>query len=251
MSIFMIQLRVRVLFLLFLPGGARRTFRSDDSHHDAQQQLNTLANGLKVSVEAREALNPGGLRTRVFRRVGPQVSALPKQDGWRAGHLKPHRIPPWSRFGPRRAKVALQDANGSEEDLLPPKEGASALSLVREYDKAEEKALRQVRLDFGGYPAGKYWTIENEAGGGKAAAFSAVRVDHPVLKDWSDGEIQATLEAIKTTPLELLIYSPIGPVIALSALSIFLEGSVSLGIPPCSEYINGCPALPTLSLPMR
>jgi len=56
-------LRGLVLFLLCLAGGARRSMRINDSHQDTQQQNSTRANELEVSVEAREALIPGGFVT--------------------------------------------------------------------------------------------------------------------------------------------------------------------------------------------
>jgi len=101
------RLRGLTLLLLFLPGVARRSIRSDDSHHGAQQQNNTLANGLDVSAESQETLIPGGIRRGLSRRAGPQAGTLsegPKQYGLRPGHFEP-----W------RAKVALQASSGPEE----------------------------------------------------------------------------------------------------------------------------------------
>jgi len=118
----MMHLRSLVLSLLFLPGGARRSIRSNDSHRDAQQRNNTLAIGLELSAGAREALIPG---TGVFRRAGLQASTLregSKQVFLRAGHFEPRRTAPWFGFVPRRAKAALQAAAGAEEDHLPSRE---------------------------------------------------------------------------------------------------------------------------------
>jgi len=114
-----------VLFLLGLPGGARRSIRIDGSHHDAQQQRNALANDLEVSAEAREALFPGGFGTGIFRRAGLQAGALregSQQDGRRAVHLEQDRAEPWFRSGLRRAEVAFQAASGPEAYQLPLKE---------------------------------------------------------------------------------------------------------------------------------
>jgi len=98
------------LFLLFLSGGGRRTIRIGDSHHNEQhKQKNTLANGLQLSAEAQEALIPGGFGTRVLSHASPQTA-----------DLEPHRAAPSFRFGPGRAKVALQGARGSEEDQMRP-----------------------------------------------------------------------------------------------------------------------------------
>jgi len=87
----MMHLRGLVLFLFVLLGGARRSIRIDDSHHDAQQQ-HTRANGLGASAVAREALIPVGLRTQVSRLAGPHAVAL--REGLRSG--------------PRRGKVVLR-----------------------------------------------------------------------------------------------------------------------------------------------
>jgi len=107
--------QVLILFLVFLPGGARRSFRVDDSRDGMQQQ-------------ARVALIPGGLRTRIFRREGLQANASSKvsmQDaGGRAADLEPLRGAPWTRSGPRRGNVALQEAGGSEEGQSAPQANA-------------------------------------------------------------------------------------------------------------------------------
>jgi len=105
-----------VLFLSFLPSGARRSIRIDDSHHDEQQQNKTLADGLDVSAEGWQEFHPGGSGTRVFRRVGPHAVSL--REGSKPHLMEPHRTAPWFRFGTRRAKVALQAASRPEEDQL-------------------------------------------------------------------------------------------------------------------------------------
>jgi len=64
----MMHLRGLVLLLLCLAAGARRSMRINDAHQDAQQQ-NTLANGLEVSADSREAFIPGGS----FRFAGPRA----------------------------------------------------------------------------------------------------------------------------------------------------------------------------------
>jgi len=91
----MVHLRGLVLFL-FLPSGARRSIRIDDSRDDAQQN-DTLANRLGVSAEERGALIPGVSWARVVHPAGPQASALREashQYGRRAGHLEPRRAAP-------------------------------------------------------------------------------------------------------------------------------------------------------------
>jgi len=127
------HLRGLVLFLLYLPGGARRSIRIEHSHHNAQQRDKTLGNGFEVSVEARETLIPGGsgmglgiktLYPGSSTRAGPEASSLrdgSKQDGRRAGHSEPHRVARRFRFGPGRAEVALRADSSPEEYQLPPK----------------------------------------------------------------------------------------------------------------------------------
>ena len=126
----------------------------------------------------------------------------------------------------------------AEDALAPPAEPAPppvdpAEPSPRAYDKAEEKALRSVRVDFGGYPEGKYYKIEAEEGA--AAAYAKVREDHPALKAWSDEEILVTRLSLKSTPVEILLYTPIGPFIVLSAIAIWRDGLSAWGIPPCRE----------------
>jgi len=93
-----------------------------------------------------------------------------------------------------------------------------SMSTVREYNAAEEKALRKARLGFSGYPAGPYFGLSKED------AAAAVRSDHPILNDWSDGEINDTIDSIESTVMEVLVQSPIGPFLVLSAISILRDG---------------------------
>jgi len=55
------------LIALFIPGAARRSTRVGDARHDAEQQSNTLAKGLDVSANVREAR---GLGTASLPRPG-------------------------------------------------------------------------------------------------------------------------------------------------------------------------------------
>lgn len=131
---------------------------------------------------------------------------------------------------------------GSEEDATV----GTDSSMVRSYDNAEETALRAVRLAFGGYPAGKYFTLQQEDS--SAAAFEMVRNDFPVLSGWSDQEIKQTVDSLQTTPAELLKESPIGPFLVLSAWSILRDGLGASGpnqiLPPCKEYLDFCASVP-------
>lgn len=94
----------------------------------------------------------------------------------------------------------------------------ASTSAVREYNAAEEKALRKARLGFSGYPAGPYYGLSKED------AAASVRSDHPVLKDWSDNEINDTIDDLDSTLVEILVQSPIGPFLVLSAISILRDG---------------------------
>lgn len=109
---------------------------------------------------------------------------------------------------------------------------------LREYNAEEEKALRAIRLEFGGYPPGKYFTIQQEQS--DAAAYEQVKKDQPTLASWTDAEISDVLDEMVSTPAELLIYSPIGPFLILSAISIWRDGLSAWGIPPCKDYVGVC-----------
>ena len=109
---------------------------------------------------------------------------------------------------------------------------------ARGYGKEEDKALRLCRTSFGGYPAGAYYELEQAEG--LEAAYALVRSDHAALADWSDAEIGLALKELKTTPLEVLTDTPIGPFLVLSAISIWRDGMVPWGIAPCREYLDVC-----------
>ena len=118
----------------------------------------------------------------------------------------------------------------------------------REYNEAEEKALRVCRIEFAPYPAGKYNKIASlEEGLGPKAAFDQARKDLPALASWSDLEIEATYTSLNSTPQELLIQSPLGPFLILSAISIWRDGLAVWNIPPCKDYLDFCP--PGLQFP--
>jgi len=111
----MVRLSYCVVFLLFLPAGARRSIRIDGSHHDAKQQNNMLANGLEVSAqEAKEEFNPFRLGMGVFHRGGPAAGVLregSQQDDLRVAHDVAHRAALRSWFHPHRTKVDMQAAD--------------------------------------------------------------------------------------------------------------------------------------------
>jgi len=72
----MMHLSGLILLVFCLPAGSRRSMRVSDSHQDAQQQESAIANGLELSVEAREALIPNALRRGAVRRARPQIQSM-------------------------------------------------------------------------------------------------------------------------------------------------------------------------------
>jgi len=172
------HLRCLAFLLLFLPGGARRSLRIDNSHHSKQQQNSTLANSLDVSAELQETLIPGGFGTGMSRRVGQRAGALSewsKQHGRFAGHFGPHRASLWLRSGPRRTNVALRAASGHEEAQVSSKKGMPGHrhSAVRATAVAEKSALKvppsdgTVRVRFAPSPTGNL-----HVGGARTALFN-------------------------------------------------------------------------------
>jgi len=126
--IFMIHLRGLFFLLLLFPGAARRSIRTDDSYHRAQQQNKALVKGLKLSAELAETLIPGGLGTGVLHRARLGVGSLREgrnQHGRHTTRFEPHLPATWFRFGTHRAKIGLQAASGPQENQGLPKEASS------------------------------------------------------------------------------------------------------------------------------
>ena len=121
---------------------------------------------------------------------------------------------------------------------MEPETTPAPADRARAYGKEEDKALRLVRTGFGGYPAGPYYDLEQSEG--LEAAYAMVRSDHAVLAEWSDAEIGLALKELKTTPLELLTDSPIGPFLVLSSIAIWRDGMAPWGIAPCRAYLDLC-----------
>ena len=121
---------------------------------------------------------------------------------------------------------------------MEPETTPAPADRARAYGKEEDKALRLVRTGFGGYPAGPYYELEQSEG--LEAAYAMVRSDHAVLAEWSDAEIGLALKELKTTPLELLTDSPIGPFLVLSSIAIWRDGMAPWGIAPCRAYLDLC-----------
>ena len=117
------------------------------------------------------------------------------------------------------------------------------LCATAPFDKDTDKALRATKLGFGGYPAQRYYEIMSSEG--EANAFAAVREDHVVLSSWSDDQIRDAVSELKPTLSEVLIQTPIGPFLVLSAIAIFRDGLGAWGIPPCRDYVDFCAGLAT------
>jgi len=76
------HLRGIVLFLLCLAGDASRSVRISDSHQDAQQEINTLASGVEVSVVAQEALIPGAVKLNAVKAAGRISRPMMQMKSW-------------------------------------------------------------------------------------------------------------------------------------------------------------------------
>jgi len=136
------------------------------------------------------------------------------------------------RLAAAHARACAPRLSMEPETTPPPADRARA------YGKEEDKALRLVRTGFGGYPAGPYYDLQQSEG--LEAAYAMVRSDHAVLAEWSDAEIRLALKELKTTPLELLTDSPIGPFLVLSSIAIWRDGMAPWGIAPCRAYLDLC-----------
>ena len=161
----------------------------------------------------------------------------PKKREPSAARMQPSRRKP----SPRASKLKL--CEGAESPPGDAAESPASDASVRAYDQAEEKALRKIRLGFGGYPAGPYFTAKESSG--PEAAYALARQDHPILSGWSDEEIKGTVGSLKPTVKEIFVETPIGPFIVLSSFAIWRDGMAPWGIPPCREYLDICAALPT------
>ena len=51
---------------------------------------------------------------------------------------------------------------------------------------------------------------------------------------------------LQSTPSEILLGTPIGPFIILSAISIWRNGLAAWNIPPCKEYLALCESIPSI-----
>ena len=106
--------------------------------------------------------------------------------------------------------------------MIQPRTASVRMEVRSGYSNVEDKALRAVRKGFGGYPAGPYYGLPPDA------AYDLVRSDHAVLSEWSNEDIADTVADIKSTPLEILIDTPIGPFLFLSTIAIAQDGDGNL-----------------------
>ena len=105
---------------------------------------------------------------------------------------------------------------------MQPRTASVRMEVRSGYSNIEDKALRAVRKGFGGYPAGPYYGLPRDE------AYDLVRSDHAVLAEWSNEDIEDTVADIKSTPLEILIDTPIGPFLFLSTIAIAQDGDGNL-----------------------
>jgi len=196
------HMRSLVLFLLFLPDDARRSIRTFESYHGAQQQNSILANSLGVSAEAREAFLPGAFGKGIFRRASPQAGALRKgfkQVGQHRGQLEPHRVSPRLRFAPRRANVGLQAGGGAETDELLGKELPRRVALITGANKGIGK---EIARQLGSVPnlTALVACRDPVLGESSVAELKAAGcdVEGPIRLDLTDaGSIQAAAEEVR------------------------------------------------------
>jgi len=110
----MVQSRGLVLFLLCLPGGARRSMRVDDSFRDAEQQSHTLASGLGVSADAREALVPGVAPKKSMRQRLTHRPPVAMSEGKGFGGGEATRDPEPTVYDPNDPKGKQQAIHKAE-----------------------------------------------------------------------------------------------------------------------------------------
>jgi len=105
----MMHLCSLVFFIVFLPGGARRSHRFLDSNHDSQQQHNARIEGVEVSVDAREALLPGSSGFRPVQVKGSLYGNVLDNDApW-----YPHNDAPWYPAFVLRRATLMQGAGAA------------------------------------------------------------------------------------------------------------------------------------------
>jgi len=122
----MMYLRGLAVLTLFLPGTARRRFRIEDSHHDAQQS-NTSTNAFEGSAEAREVFIPSHIvnsprkiqkLTKSKRLARPLMQVQPMENTW--VNVQGKSLRTWSFQSPavEQVQVVLSTAGGPLEAVV-------------------------------------------------------------------------------------------------------------------------------------
>lgn len=235
-------------------GGAPHTTRQPGLHVESKLALSHVVNA-PVPIPTQWGCEPRGARAAMLAALLPlrapafspvtQVAPerfdhpLLRTPGLGKGRNVRQLRAPVERSWRAVAASARARARASGPRLCLESEPAPApADRARGYGKEEDKALRLCRTSFGGYPAGAYYELEQAEG--LEAAYAVLRSDHPALADWSDAEIGLALKELKTTPLEVLTDTPIGPFLVLSAIAIWRDGMGPWGIAPCREYLDVC-----------
>jgi len=191
----MMHFRGLVLFLFCLRGCARRRTRIDESHQDVQQQNSRTATGFEVSAEAQEALIPGGLRTGIFRRAGPQTEDLkdkPKQYGWSDEHPELDHVVPWFRFGWRRANVNPLVSSSDMKDQL---------QQTKDLMRLPPALMSGAGKGFGGSEISGFGRLASFSADSKPAGFACIPV--PVSRILAPGQ-KAIMHVYDASSLQVL-----------------------------------------------
>lgn len=129
-----------------------------------------------------------------------------------------HTMPPAAAFSIAPSAFSSRRHHTMTMEI---EEEATTTTAPRSMDAAEEKAIRKARIGFGGYPPGAYYELVQTD---KPAAYDLVRKDYPELAGWSDDEIADACRDMRPNAKELIVDSPIGPFLVLSAISILRDG---------------------------
>jgi len=175
----MVDSRGLVLFMLLLPGAARRSHRIGDSAYDSRRQTNTFSKAVEASAEVRETFHPGVAGKSLFHdrplpavalhtangqgrhlHAAPwrRISSFPKsmigQDDRRAEHVEPEisLTPP----EPAALRIFTQKAVAQLQDLIGEPRTVTAPELIQIDDKVHA-LVKSRRLD----PALSYVISQN------------------------------------------------------------------------------------------
>jgi|EP00966_Prymnesium_polylepis_P223650 hypothetical protein len=102
-------------------------------------------------------------------------------------------------------------------------------AALREPTAPEDKALRKARLGFGYdgpyFSAGFEPLVERTP----PDIWAQLRQDHPALSSWSDVELAEFITQMRSTPLEILVATPIGPFLFFSGIALLQKEGI---LPP-------------------